>query len=130
MKFEIKKSKDGQFYFNLLARNNKVIATSEMYIRKENALEIANLIASESHSGIIDYTINSEGYQTDSKEDDSIVLPKSRYEKLMKANIFLGSLEKNGVYNWFRYGDAHDDFEESTGTDYWSFDIDEYLKEK
>lgn len=130
MRIEIKKSKSNQFYFNIVARNHEIIATSEMYIRKESALKTANLIANESYSGIIDYTINSEGYQTDFKEDDIIVLPKSRYEKLVKVNIFLGSLEANGVYNWVRYGDAHDDFEESTGADYWSFDIDEYLKEK
>jgi len=30
-KFEIKKSKDGQYYFNLIAPNNEIIATSEMY---------------------------------------------------------------------------------------------------
>jgi len=33
-KFEIKKAKDGQFYFVLKANNHKVIATGEMYKRK------------------------------------------------------------------------------------------------
>ena len=49
MKFEIKKSKNGQFYFNLLARNNKTVATSELYTRKENALNtaIADTIATQ-----------------------------------------------------------------------------------
>jgi len=33
-RFEIKKSKDDQFYFVLVAPNNEVIATSEMYTTK------------------------------------------------------------------------------------------------
>jgi hypothetical protein len=30
-RFEIKKSKDNQYYFVLIAPNNEIIATSEMY---------------------------------------------------------------------------------------------------
>lgn len=36
-KFEIKRAKDGQFYFNLKARNGGIILTSEMYTTKANA---------------------------------------------------------------------------------------------
>lgn len=36
-KFEIKKAKDGQFYFNLKASNGKVILTSERYTDKSKA---------------------------------------------------------------------------------------------
>ena len=35
-RFDIKKSKDGQFYFNLIAPNNEVIATGEMYTTKQS----------------------------------------------------------------------------------------------
>lgn len=35
--FEIKKAKDGQFYFNLKASNGEIILTSEMYKQKESA---------------------------------------------------------------------------------------------
>ncbi|HZJ99140.1 MAG TPA: DUF1508 domain-containing protein [Tissierellaceae bacterium] len=128
MRFEIKKSKNGQFYFNLLARNNKVVATSEMYTRKENALKTARLIAEETYQGIIDYTVNEDGEMVELEEQDSISLSKSEYEELMKAIIFLDSLEAHGVDNWVGYGDAHDDFESITGADYWDFDIDDYLK--
>ena len=128
MKFEIKKSKNGQFYFNLLARNNKVVATSEMYTRKENALKTARLIAEETYQGIMDYTINEDGEVVEFEEQDNISLSKSEYEELMKASIFLDSLEAHGVDNWAGYGDAHDDFEAVTGADYWGFDIDDYLK--
>ena len=128
MKFEIKKSKDGQFYFNLLARNNKVVATSEMYTRKENALKTARLIAEETYQGIVDYTVNEDGEVVEFEGQDDISLPKSEYEELMKASIFLDSLEAHGVDNWAGYGDAYDDFEAVTGVDYWDFDIDDYLK--
>lgn len=35
-KFEINRSNDGQYYFNLRAPNNEIIATSEMYTSKQN----------------------------------------------------------------------------------------------
>lgn len=38
-KFEVKKRKDGQFYFNLKAGNGEVIATSEAYKQKASALK-------------------------------------------------------------------------------------------
>ena len=38
-KFEIKKRKDGQFYFNLKAGNGEIIATSEAYKQKASALK-------------------------------------------------------------------------------------------
>lgn len=129
MRFEIKKSKNDQFYFNIVARNHEVIATSEMYTRKENALKTANLIINESYSGIIDYTVDVDGSHTEVKKDDNIILSKNEYEELMKASIFLDSLEAHGVDNWVGYGDAHDDFEAITGADYWDFDIDDYMKE-
>ena len=36
-KFQIKKAKNGEFYFNLLAGNGEVILTSEMYKAKASA---------------------------------------------------------------------------------------------
>lgn len=36
-KFELKKSKNNKFYFNLTAKNGQVIATSEMYSTKSAA---------------------------------------------------------------------------------------------
>ena len=36
-KFEIKRAKDEQFYFNLKARNGEIILTSETYTTKANA---------------------------------------------------------------------------------------------
>jgi uncharacterized protein len=36
-KFQLKKAKDGQFYFNLMASNGEVVLTSEMYKAKPSA---------------------------------------------------------------------------------------------
>jgi len=36
-KFEIKKAKNGEFFFNLTAKNGQVIASSEMYSSKASA---------------------------------------------------------------------------------------------
>lgn len=36
-KYELKKAKNGQFFFNLKAANGEVILTSEMYKQKESA---------------------------------------------------------------------------------------------
>jgi len=36
-KFEIKRAKDGQFYFNLKARNGEIILTNETYTTKASA---------------------------------------------------------------------------------------------
>jgi uncharacterized protein len=35
--FEIQRSQDGQFYFNLKAHNGEIILTSEMYAARESA---------------------------------------------------------------------------------------------
>ena len=39
MKFEVKKSSNGQFRFNLIASNGQIVATSESYAAKQSALD-------------------------------------------------------------------------------------------
>jgi len=41
----VKEAKDGQWYFNMVAPNNKVVMTSEMYVTKRNAKKAAETIA-------------------------------------------------------------------------------------
>ena len=43
-KFVIKESSDGQYYFNYVAGNGEVVATSERYTRKANAEHGAQVI--------------------------------------------------------------------------------------
>jgi len=50
-KFQIKKAKNGEFYFNLLAGNGEVILTSEMYRAKASA---KNGIASVKKNSVVE----------------------------------------------------------------------------
>jgi uncharacterized protein YegP (UPF0339 family) len=50
-KFQIKKAKDGQFHFNLLASNGEIILSSQMYKRRPSAL---NGIASVQKNSAVD----------------------------------------------------------------------------
>ena len=43
-KFEIERSTDGQYYFNYVAGNGQVIATSERYVSKQGAQHGAQVI--------------------------------------------------------------------------------------
>ena len=55
MRFEIKKSSAGQFRFNLGARNEQVVATSESYARKQSALDtIASIKKNVSNADVND----------------------------------------------------------------------------
>lgn len=44
LRAEIFRSKDGQWYFRLLARNNEPIAQSEAYTRKQSARDTLKLV--------------------------------------------------------------------------------------
>ena len=44
LRAEIFRSKDGQWYFRLLARNNEPIAQSEAYTRKQSARDTLRLV--------------------------------------------------------------------------------------
>jgi uncharacterized protein YegP (UPF0339 family) len=39
MKFQVNKTSNGQFRFNLVAPNGQIVATSETYERKQSALD-------------------------------------------------------------------------------------------
>ena len=57
-KFEIKKSKDGRFVFNLYASNNVIVATSQVYSSSTSAMNgIKSVIANASTAPIEDQTL-------------------------------------------------------------------------
>ena len=57
-KFEIKKSKDGRFVFNLYASNNVIVATSQVYSSSTAAMNgIKSVIANAATSPIEDQTL-------------------------------------------------------------------------
>jgi uncharacterized protein YegP (UPF0339 family) len=57
MKFQVKKTSNGQFRFNLVAPNGQVVATSETYERKQSALDtIASIKKNAGNADIDDST--------------------------------------------------------------------------
>ncbi len=57
-KFEIKKSKDGRFVFNLYASNNVIVATSQVYSSSTSAMNgIKSVIANASIAPVEDQTL-------------------------------------------------------------------------
>jgi uncharacterized protein YegP (UPF0339 family) len=54
--YHIENSKDNQFYFTLRAKNGEIIATSEMYERKESCYVGIESIKKNAESKIIDKT--------------------------------------------------------------------------
>jgi uncharacterized protein YegP (UPF0339 family) len=56
-KFVITKNKKGQYHFNLMAANGKIIASSEMYPDKQSASKgIASIIKNAPTAKIVDET--------------------------------------------------------------------------
>ena len=53
-KFELKKTSDGQYRFNLKAGNGEVIATSESYRSKESALNGIESVKSNAPGAAVD----------------------------------------------------------------------------
>ena len=44
MRVKIKRSSNGQYYFNVYADNGKILATSETYTQKHNATKAINVL--------------------------------------------------------------------------------------
>ena len=61
-KFQIKKAKNGKFYFNLLAANGEVVLTSQMYASKATAKKgIASVQTNASDTGQFEEMKNKAG---------------------------------------------------------------------
>ena len=57
-KFEIKKSKDGRYVFNLYASNNVIVATSQVYSSSSSAINgIKSVIANAASAQVEDQTV-------------------------------------------------------------------------
>lgn len=81
-KFELKTASDGQFMFNLKAANGEVILTSELYTRKESAL---NGIESVRKNGA---TAASFERKTSAKGDCFFVLKASNGQTIGKSGMY------------------------------------------
>jgi len=99
-KYEIKKAKDGKFYFNLKASNGQVILTSQMYKEKSGA---KNGIASvQQNSSVNDLFEKKESASEKSffvlKAKNHQVIGKSQFYKTTAAlDNGIASVQKNGA---------------------------------
>lgn len=91
-KFEIKRAKDGQFYFNLKAGNGQIILTSEMYKAKNSA---ENGIASVKKNSLSDSKFD---ILKSKKDQPYFVLKAGNNEVIGRSEIYSStSAMKNGI---------------------------------
>ena len=83
-KFELKKAKDGQFHFNLLATNGQPILSSEMYKAKDSAL-----------NGIESVRKNSQRYFLLMATNGQVVGQSQMYASAASCKSGIESVQKN-----------------------------------
>jgi uncharacterized protein YegP (UPF0339 family) len=91
-KFEIKRAKDGQFYFNLKARNGEIILTSETYTTKAN---VQNGVTSVMTNALLDQRFERK---TSKRGEPYFVLKAANGEPIGVSEMYssLAAME-NGV---------------------------------
>jgi uncharacterized protein YegP (UPF0339 family) len=98
-KYIVQKSRDGQYYFNLTAKNGEIILTSEMYTTKQNCL---NGIASvKRHSPYDKYynrktAVNGQYYFTLQASNGEVIGMSEMYASVQGRDNGIGSVRVNG----------------------------------
>lgn len=84
-KYEIKKAKNGQFFFNLKAANGEVILTSEMYKQKESVDNgVESVKKNSSVEGMFERKVASNGQHY-------FVLKAANHEVIGKSETYSSS---------------------------------------
>lgn len=65
MRFEINRARNGEFYFNLIARNHEIVATSETYTTKQNAQNTIRSITRDFFEKALTTDVARKGLSTD-----------------------------------------------------------------
>lgn|SRR5690606_15735453 len=97
-KFELKKAKDGQFHFNLLAGNSQVILTSEMYKAKDSALNgIESVRKNSQREGAFEIktSSNEKHYFALKATNGQVVGQSQMYSSLAACKGGIESVQKN-----------------------------------
>ena len=97
-KFEIKRAKDSQYYFNLLAGNGEIILTSEMYKAKASA---KNGIESVKKNCVLDERYdkkeakNKKPYFTLKARNHEVIGRSEQYESTRARDNGVASVKNN-----------------------------------
>lgn len=97
--YEIKKAKNGQYYFNLKARNGEIILTSEMYVSKASAENgIASVQSNSPQESQYDLrrNIKNEPYFVLKAKNHQIIGVSESYSSEAAAKNGIASVTKNG----------------------------------
>lgn len=99
-KYQIKKAKDGQFHFNLLATNGQVILSSEMYRSKPSAKKgIASVQKNAADPARFDRRDSKNGkpYFVLKARNSQIIGQSEIYETAAARENGIRSVKKNGA---------------------------------
>ena len=97
--YEIRKAKDGQFYFNLKAANGEVILTSEMYTTKasaENGIASVQKNSPDRHNFEHKVSIKNQPYFVLKAQNHQVIGNSEMYSSTEAANIGIDSVIHNG----------------------------------
>lgn len=96
-KFIIQNSKDSQFYFNLVAPNNEIIGTSEMYENKHGVnVGIASVVGNAiKEKFFIHIARNKQIYFVQRAANNKIILTSEMYESYLAAENGIDSVCTN-----------------------------------
>ncbi len=98
-KYDLKKSKNEQFYFNLKAGNGEIILTSEMYKAKDGALngiESVRKNSSEEARYEIRQSVKDEPYFVLKAANGQVIGKSEMYSSDVAAKKGIASVKKNG----------------------------------
>lgn len=103
-KFEIKRAKDKEYFFNLLAHNGEVILTSEMYTSKAGAKNGAKAV--QSNAGVADRYER----RIDKRQEHYFVLKATNHRVIGCSQMYSGTtaMEK-GIKSVMKNGTATKD---------------------
>ncbi|MFI8480252.1 YegP family protein [Pseudomonas sp. NPDC078700] len=97
-KFHLKKAKDGQFHFNLLAGNGEIILTSEMYKAKDSALNgIESVKKNSAREGAFEVkaSSNDKHYFVLKSTNGQVVGQSQMYASAASCKAGIESVQKN-----------------------------------
>lgn len=97
--YEIKKAKNGQYYFNLKAGNHEIILTSEMYVSKasaENGIASVQTNSPDEKQYEVKLNVRNEPYFLLKAKNHQVIGKSEFYSSDAAAQKGIASVSRNG----------------------------------